>query len=1108
MLRRSSVYGLAALVAFASVAPVRANAQGVTTGGVAGTVTASGGQPVANVQIEVRNPTTGFRAGALTRSNGQYQVMGLAPDNYVVSARRIGYAPQTRDPVRVTLGEMAREDFTLEERAAVLGEVTISGTVDPIINATKTGTGTTISDSAIARMPTLNRNFTDFVRMVPQVSTTTGFISGGGVNPRQNAIQIDGAQAGDMFGLGATGQPGSQANAKSIPLDAVKEYQVLLSPFDVRQGHFGGLLINAVTKSGTNQLRGSVYGYSSNQSMRRKQEYLTDFTQRQYGFALGGPIIRDRLFFFVNPEFQDMTTPAAGPYVGSTNPRAPISQASIEQFAAIAAGYGLADPGHGDRVLRENPTSNVFARLDAFLPFNTRAVLRHNYAAADNTVFGRSNPATTSTPNFNLTSNRYEFSNKSNSTVLELLTTVRNGIFNELLLNRAEINDFRTVPVRFPMITVQGIQRSDTSLANARIVAGTEASSQGNSLDQKTFEITNNITIPHRAHSFTVGGKLLNYRPVNLFAQNSLGSWTFTNIGNFQNGIASNYAVSAPAPTDPAGGIATFRASMYSLYLQDRWTVLPNLTVTGGVRYDKPDFRDRPPHNEPVAREYSRSTSSVPARAQWSPRLAFNWDVNGDAVNQVRGGIGYFTGSVPFVYLSNAFGNSGLSGYAALTCNGTTSGTFSQAVPVFNQDNIANPPTSCAPAAGKQGATVAVGGNINTIDPDFKFPQYRKITVAYDRRLAFGLVGTLEALHTYAINNVFYQNLALAGPRMRVDQTGQSVFHTDPNGRVMYGNLTATGSAPVYVGSRTQVLDATNASGDNILAMTAQLHKSFTKNYEARLAYTNQRARDVTSTTSSTAGSNYRYQRSVKGDILSREVSRSKNDQPHRVLIGGTYRSPWKTDISVAYSGSSGAPFDYVYGSNGGSTGDLNADGQTQNDLLYVPTEAEIGDGTNGTRIRFTGWNGTATQQQQARDMATAFNSYVEDMDCLRNARGAIMNRNSCRNPWINQVDVSIAQNVTTFRGQNAQVRLDIVNFTNLLNKEWGAQQFSDQGSTCGSLCGSTILVTHTGTVLPAGTTPSWERAIPVVSFTNTEAFTSRNASSNYRMQLSVRYSF
>ena len=1082
----------AASAAVAPGYPAPALAQGVTTGGLTGIVIDGSGQPVEAAQVQLRNPATGHTIGAVTRASGLYLIQGIEPDaNYVITVRHIGYEPVTRDHIQITLNQTRREDFQIGRQAATLAAVEVVATTDQVINATKTGTGTTVSDSALHRLPTLNRNFADFVQLVPQVSTTTGFLSGGGVNLRQNAIQIDGAQAGDLFGLGTTGQPGSQANAKSIGLDAVKEYQVLLSPFDVRQGNFGGLLINAITKSGTNELHGSLFGITRNQDFTRNQPFLADYSQQQYGFSLGGPILKDRAFFFVDGEWQKLQTPATGPYLGSAD--APVDQASVDQLAAIMKNYGLSDVGSGAQVQKQNPNRNVFVRFDAYLPWNTHVVLRHNYASADNTTFSRAS-ASAPNPNFNLTSNLYLFSSKTNSTVAEFLTNMPNGMYNELLLNYTKTSDFRTVPVRFPQLTIRGIPRADgVGGSGANFVIGTEASSQGNTLDQRTFEVTDNFTIPISTHAITFGVKDQFYKPVNLFAQNSLGSWTFANLASLQNGIASSYSVSAPAPTDPAHGLATFHASMLALYAEDNWQVTPKLSVTYGLRYDIPSFDDTPPTNQSVLTDYNRNTSNVPGNGVFSPRVAFNWDMTGDQANQLRGGIGEFTGPPPFVYLSNAFGNSGLTGVARLTCNGSTSGASSLAVPAFNTQNIATPPTSCVAAAGKPGATVLTSSSINTTDPNFKFPQYLKATLGYDHRFKHDIIGTIEGLYTRSTNNVFYQNLALAGPQ-----------GVDRNGRTLYGNLTSTGGTAVFKGSRTTVLDMSNSSGDYTYSITGQLQKTFTTNFEGSIAYTYQHAMDVTSTTSSTAGSNYRYQRDVSGDILDKSVSKSKYDQPNRIVATGTYRFKTLTDVSLIYTGSSGAPYDYVYGAGSGTgSGDANADGQSQNDLVYVPKDAH-----DQNEILFTGYNGTAADQQKAAAMANAFDNFINSTDCLREARGTILKRNACRNPWVNEFDVSVAQNLG-WRFQNIQARLDIINFGNLLNKNWGRHAFSNQGSTCGQICSATVVgLTQTGNKLPAGATTSAQAQGIYTYDTNFKAFDFANAASNYTMQFSLRYSF
>ena len=1110
MQRSRPLIGLLAALAVLVVPASSIAAQGLTTGALSGAITDEAGKPIESAQVQVKNANTGANVGSLSRNSGLYVLQGLEPGTgYVMIVRAIGYAPYSRDGITITLGQTRREDFKMVKQAAQLTEVKVTAAaVDYVINTNKTGLTSTISDSALRRMPTLNRNFADFVASVPQVSTTTGYLSGGGVNLRQNSIQIDGAQSGDLFGLGTTGQAGASANAKSIPLDAVKEYQVLLSPYDVRQGGFGGLLINAVTKSGTNDFHGSAFGYTRNQDLTRTQPYLADYSQQQYGGTFGGRIIRDKLFFFLSGEAQELQTPALGSYIGGTGSVAPyVKQSDIDAVSAALAKYGFTDPGDGNLFQKKNPLRNFFGRLDANLPLNSRAVLRYNYASADNAVFSRGLP-TTATPNFGLTSNSYLLSNKTKSTVFELFTNIRGGLYNEFLTNYSTTKDFRTVPVNFPQITVRGIARSDTT-GTANFVAGTESSSQGNTLDQRTIEYTDNLTIPVGAHSFTIGGKILQYRSINLFAANSTGNWTFNTLADLNNGVASSYVISAPAPTDPYGGIATIKANSYTAYASDQWQANDNLSLNFGVRYDKPKFDNLPPYNGSVDTVYHRSTNVIAQNGQWSPRFGFNWDVTGDKKNQLRGGVGYFSGPPPFVYLSNAFGNSGLSGYSSLTCNGTApsnTATTSLLIPAFTADAAAHPPLQCLSGTRPNGTTApgaaisgpAASAAVNTIDPNFKNPKYLKASLGADHRFADGIVATVEGLYTRSKNNAFYQNLSLVGFQ------GFGL-----NSRPLYGTFTAAGATPTTIGSRLTVLDVTNSSGDYTWSTTGQLQKAFTSSFEASASYTYQQARDVASVTSSTAGSNYRYQRDQGDGFLNdRKLSRSKYDQPHKISFAGSYHFKTFTDLSVVYSGTSGAPFDFVYGSNGGTTGDLNADGQTQNDLMYIPKNAN-----NQDEILFRNFNSAnADSVAAAAGQAAAFDKFISANDCLNSQRGKIMERNSCRNPWVNRVDISLAQSLGKIGGhlfQNVQLRLDIINFTNLLNKNWGESAFSDQNSTCGQICSATVAPTHTGNILPPGSGTTSQAARPIFTFSPSyKIYNSDNASSNYRMQLSARYSF
>jgi len=1059
------------------------SAQGTTTGAISGTVTNEQGQATEGVQIQIVNTTTGYRAGAVTRSNGAYLVQGLeVGGGYTVSARRIGMAPQTKSDIRVNLSQTTRVDFTLAAQAAVLTGVTVAAErTGGIIAPSKTGIGTTVSDSIISRMPSLNRDFADFARLAPQIAVVPGSgISGGGVNNRFNSIQIDGVSESDLFGIGSTGTPGSGVSAKSISVESVKEYQVLLSPFDVRQGNFVGALINAVTKSGTNQFHGSGYGFMRDQKITRTQDYLNDFNQKQFGFSLGGPILKDKAFFFINPEWQRQTQPTSGPFAGSKD--SVVSGTSIGAVNTELAKYGI-QGGTGDIIPQENPLTNVFARLDVNLPWSSRLKLSHNYSDGFRTSFSRS-----TTGDFRLTSNSYEFSSKKYATVGQLFTNWSSGASNELAIGYTTISDARKVPQIAPQITVS-VPRTNGSGATP-VVAGTERSSQGNELYQTILEIGDNFTIPVAAHNITVGTKNFLYYSDNLFAQDRYGTWVFSSLDSLRGTcatcggqpLASSYSVRVPVGEQAR---AKFNAATYGLFIQDQWKIRPTMNITAGLRMDIPTFQDKPPANPAIVTEFNRHTEEVPSgKVEWQPRLGFNWDVNGDERNQVRAGAGVFSGPPAYVWLSNAFGNSGVSGYPALTCASATGQT--NRPPAFNQNAVNNPPQQCG---GTSGATAAVAAAVNLLSPDMHFPQTLKMTAGYDHRfgsstpvigrLLDGIVGTLEVLYTKGLYTPFYSNLALIEP---------AATNTNFQGRLMYGTITGTSATPsTKTSARREVYDVTNSSGDYSYQLTGGLTKRFVSRWEGSLFYTYTQSRDVQSTGNSTAGSNFGLGRIMSGGSLldKSDLARSRWEIPHRIIANATYTLPTKTALTLIYAGNSGQPFTYYYST------DENADGQS-NDAVYIPRDVR-----DVNQIRFqnntvSGVTTTIAQQQDALD------AFINKVSCLNNQRGQIMSRNSCRAPWQNVIDFSLRQPIRTIRGQNVSVQWDVFNFANLLNKDWGIiREAGDPGFPGARLLSRVATQTINGVVTP------------IYSFNTGLAYDNkRNIQSNYRMQLSLRYSF
>lgn len=1084
----------AAAVAVLGALPSVARAQGVTTGGIAGNVTDDAGAPVEAAQIQVVNRRTGFSTGAISRDNGRYVVLGLESGGpYTVIARRIGFKEFERNDLYVPLSQTLRVDIRFERAVATLSGVRVTADANAaIINGTRTGVVTTVSDSALRRLPTLNRNFTDFVALTPQVNVTdqnsgngaNAKISAVGVNNRYNGLQIDGATESDVFGLGATGQPGGAAQAKSIGIESVKEYQVLVTPYDVRQGNFAGALVNAVTKNGTNTFTGNAYYTTRNETFTRDQVYLPDFNQTQYGVTLGGPIVKDRVHFFVNPEFQTRVDPARGPFVGGSGSTAAyVDTLYINRFTRILEDtYGVA-AGSAGSLDNDNPLANVFGRLDFQLPWNSRLVVRHNYGSAEKDVFERD--ITGSQPAFKLGSNAYNFQSVKNSTVAQLYTNWTNGANNELFLSYTTVNDKRLTPGNVPQIQAT-VPRIGGGTALLR--AGTEESSHINTLDQTILELTDNFTYPLGAHRITVGTRNELYTVKNVFGQRAFGTYEFgntcpasnvgCNLDSLAAGLATRYRVGAPFPNDPDRGAAAFDAATFGFYVQDQWQATDRLSFTGGLRLEIPVFRDEPIRTQSVQDVFGRNTSELPSGVRhWAPRFGFNWDATGDQRNQVRGGFGVFVGRPAYVWLANTFSNSGSSGYGQIDCRLIANDTIRN-TPVLSTTTIATTPQNCGNPA------VPSLADINLLDRELHFPTMARTSLGYDRRVGENWIVTVEGIYNNAMYNFFFDNIAKSPSTLRP-------VAPEFRGRTIYSSGFGTNSTPALVnpGGRTNVIDVRNQDRDYSYSLSTGVQRRFQNRFEGSAFYTFTQARDVQSYASSVATSNFRQGRSVSGALSDANLSRSRFEIPHRLVLSGTYAFPSKTDVSVIFTAQSGSPFDYSYGGQGGF-GDLNGDGQN-NDLLYIPRSAY-----DTTQIRFAG-TGQAVIDQQV-----AFERFIERDDCLDEQRGTIMGRNTCRAPWSQLMNVSLRQSLQTLGTQNLSLQLDVFNFLNLLNSEWGRQPFLDTQ-------GSSSLQVLTPTTATAAINSNNLTGRPVYQFnTGFKSVNFDNLESNYQLQMSVRYSF
>ncbi len=1097
-----------ALAALAVLCVATTASAQITTGSIGGTVRDTSGTPLTDVQIVVVNTTTGFKSATTTRANGRYVITNLdVGPGFAVTARRIGFAPVTRDGFSVSLGQTASIDFALKTQAAQLTAVTVTSSADNTFTSSRTGAETSISGSQLARIASLGRDVTQAVKFVPQVqANTTGGPSAGGAYNRYNNYTIDGANQNDRFNLNSSGGvPGSAANGRLISLDAVKEFQVLMAPADVRQGNFAGMAVNMITKNGTNTWTGGA-GYTyRDPSLASPEQFIKDGKLKvsQFGFYVGGPIIKDKLHIFIAPDFQQRSSPAAGTYVGATATDAGLVFAdTIARIVSIMKAKGV-DVGDGGKVSIDNPLQNVSMRLDYLVNDNNRLVFRQLYNTAENVSFSRSNTSYNASPTvqstgFRLTSNAFSSKNTNYSSTLHLYSAFAGGKTNEFFSGYNTIQDQRILPGKpLPEMSLPVTRVSGGTIA---ATFGSEQFSPGNALKERILEIADNFTIPKGDHTYLFGGRFERTYIYNNFPQQALGVWKFPSMTALEAGTPSGYAVGY---VNGGAGAAVFNVQQASVYAQDKWEVSPRLTVSYGLRADMPTFLDKPPRNDSIIAQFQKAglppvrTDATPkSQVLWSPRLGFNWDPTGDRQNQVRGTIGVFTAPPPFILIGNPYSTNGV-GYVSLSCTGT-------ATPAFTTD-VTKLPKSCAglpePLPGVAGTNVA-----NATDPNFKYPQYAVGSLGFDRQLPYGAVFTFEALYRKAINGIMTIDKNLKGPRFV-----NGVPYTDINGRTLYADTITASGAVTNAGQKVinflggpavafsqGIYYVTNQRKDYNYTLTGQVKKRFDNDLDVTVSYTYMQSKDVQSMTSDRAVSNFQNGRNYQGLQTDDTPTTSAFERPHRIMLFGSYTMPWKTtDLTWYYEAQSGFPITYHTAS-----ADLNGDGINTNDAIYIPT------GTADPKR----WQFAAAGTITAASQEAAFDKFISANKCLDAQRGQIMTRDSCTTPWQNRADVSVRQRFPGFRNQRVSVQLDVFNFMNLLNREWG----QIRGATLGGFPQQSILTQTGRTAGPLNT------SVPIVTFNqsvmnNTQPSNSYNgaffrsqttASNFYSMQLSVKYSF
>ena len=979
-------------------------AQGTTSAAFSGLVTDVDGNPIVGATISAVHTPTGTVYTAVSRIDGLFNIPAVKVGGpYTVTFTMDPFKTQELKGITLKLGE----DRNLKIKLAletIAEEITVIAS-NPIISESRTGAAQNVSTAIIESMPSIGRSFDDFARLAPQVdSRGGGAFSAAGKSSRYNNIQIDGAVNNDLFGLGSSGSPGL---ATPISLDAVQEFQLVIAPYDVRQGGFTGSSLNAITRSGTNTFSGSAYYFGRNQDFVGKgadnKAYGT-FSEKQYGFRIGGPVIKDKLFFFLSGEMGDNKTPPAWIIddSGASNDfgKDAVKKADADRFISILKNKYSYDPGgYGDGykdIITDN--SKLFLRMDYNISDKHRLTLRHNYVSGSSDRV----PSKASSSVFPFADVYYELNNKTNSTVAQLNSTLGANLFNELTLNYTTIRDNRVVGDKlFPQVNVT------VGTGSYKLTAGTEQYSGANGLDQDIIEITDNLTWYKGKHTFTLGTHNEFFNFANLYIRNYYGYWEFSSLDNFEKGISSRYYHDFITADPKSKWWAEFGVMQLGAYVGDNWAVLPNLSLTLGARLDVPIINDIPTANPKVEQSYGVKTDQVASgNLLFSPRVGFNWDVNKDKKTQVRGGIGIFSGRTPYVWISNQYSNTGME---------------------FTRLDIKSPTFAFVPDPTKQ-PEAGVGGTseVDIIDKNFTYPQVLRTNLAIDKELPWGIIGTLEFIYSKNINEILYQNLNLR-------PTGATAL----GGRIMYARDVNK--------SFTDVIYLTNTSKGYQYSLSVQLQKSFNKNSWANFTYAYGEAKDVNSGTSSQASSNFAYN-PIRFSANDPELTWSNYDVRHRIGAAVSYTFNFlknaPTSIGLFYSGRSGRPYATTY-----NFYDANGDAASGNDLVYIPASQ--------SEVTMVDAKGIALADQATA--WNAFNQYIEGDPGLSAYRGQIVPRNSSREPWNHGLDARLAQDIPIpgLKEHRLQLTLDVVNVLNLINKEWGKLQYvSNQNDTPWTLYG------------------------------------------------------
>lgn len=1091
----------------------------VTTSSMTGTIRDSK-ETLPGASVKATHTPTGSVYGTITNNSGRFTIGNMRVGGpYVIEVSFVGYKTQKFDNVYLKLGEAFNLDVKLDDNSSVLSEVVVLGKNDPIMNSKRNGASTIISRAKIEELPSITRSVNDITRLTPQANGT----SIGGGSYRANNFTVDGANFNNQFGIGQN----IPANGSPISIDALEEISVNVTPFDVRQTGFTGASINAVTRSGKNTFFGNaLYTFRSEkqQGVRVGDNVITNIQaldEKQYGFSLGGPIIKNKLFFFVN--FEKKKTVEPGPTKvasanGTENASLNIARPSVAFMDGVSSylanNYGY-QTGPYQGYSNNSNNDKIFARLDWNI--NTQHKFNIRYSQVESKSPSQISTSTSGS-GFNAGDNRQSIyamsffnSNYYQEANLYSGTAELNSNFgkfnNSLRASFAHQNDPRSSPgAEFPLVDILDGKYSTTKKLSTLTSFGYEPFTFGNLRDVMTYTINDDLTFATGKHNFTVGAQAEWSKVKNGFQRFGTSYYVFNSWNDFiTNQKPINFALTYPLTADGSQAFPSFKFFQLSAYGQDEISFNDKLKVTLGLRLELPTYPDVSEiktHPLVAAASFNGgetiNTGTLPkARLMFSPRIGFNYDILGDRSLQLRGGSGIFTGRIPFVWIVAQSGDAGMLQFTqsiSSNYNSTTGAiTIPSNMPNFNP-NYKEMYPSTLPTAG-----ASIPSSISAMSPDLKFPQQWKSSLGLDAKLPFGFVGTVELIYGKDINAVYARNANLVDPqplniagypdnRMIYPATPTAVGDPYRNVPLRYINRLNSGQISSTGTGNFDAIVMDNAKGGDYFSSSFQLTKPFGNNWEVTAAYTYSYAKNFGDQSGDQIVNLWSLPYQYNGNSNNPELSYTSNVIPHRVVGSVSYKAEWikglKTGMTLFYQGGSQGRYSYYY------SNDLNRDGQN-NDLIYVPKDR--------SEITFV-QNGAFTPQQQE----DAFFNMIESDKYLSSRKGMYAERNGAVAPWRNQFDFRFSQELFGRKIGNVKNSLelyfDIFNIGNLINSKWGAYTINNN---------NILSVTNISSLTPGGTTKPTINLNTVSGALISESNRiNTSISSTYYMQFGLKYAF